>query len=643
MVDREPYRMQFDVYTIKHLGLQMYSTLPSVIGELVANSWDANATWIEIEMPDTPIDERESEIIISDNGIGMSDADLRSKYFLVGRDRRAEEMRDETPFPFKRKVMGRKGIGKFSAFGIADEIEVESVQNGEASRFRMNYAELLRKKTERAIEFPSLESTGTITQGTRIILRGIKKFRTRRIPIDSLRRRLARRFTVIGPEESFEVRINNVAISVEDRNLQQYLERDKGCKPYIWEYKGAELVPNSGWTVSGWIGALSHSASNLDNIDRGIALIARGKLVQEPFLFDAAAGQQYAFSYLIGELHVEFVDDNEDSIGTSRNSLVWETEANTALKEWGQKEVNRIAREWGVRRRKDNEQRLQEHELYLQFRSKASEFGQERALKLADKLVRQTIEGNPTAGFEEIEPVIRTALDFLQFDSFWEIVQDVTDADLKDTGKLIDLFREWQIVEAKEMSRVTEGRIATIARFQELIARDEMEVPTLHEFFKEFPWVIDPRWTLIDDEVHFSKLLRERFPESDDIPEKDRRIDFLCVRDSRDLVVVEIKRPFHKANVNDINQIEEYVIFLDDQVRRSTDPEYGYVRVVGYLMCGDTVDTIQMRGRRKNLETSSIFVRSYRDLLTSVENMHREFLEKYKKLQEAKQNLWAAG
>ena len=33
----EPYRMQFDVYTIKHFGLQMYSALPSVIGKLVTN------------------------------------------------------------------------------------------------------------------------------------------------------------------------------------------------------------------------------------------------------------------------------------------------------------------------------------------------------------------------------------------------------------------------------------------------------------------------------------------------------------------------------------------------------------------------------------------------------------------------------
>ena len=30
-----------------------------------------------------------------------------------------------------------------------------------------------------------------------------------------------------------------------------------------------------------------------------------------------------------------FVDEKEDSIATTRNSLVWDTEPNTALMEWG--------------------------------------------------------------------------------------------------------------------------------------------------------------------------------------------------------------------------------------------------------------------------------------------------------------------
>lgn len=85
---QEPFRMDFDIYTIKHLGLQMYSTLPPVIGELVANAWDANAKRVEITIPEGPIDEHTSEITIVDDGIGMSDGDIRRKYLIIGRRRR---------------------------------------------------------------------------------------------------------------------------------------------------------------------------------------------------------------------------------------------------------------------------------------------------------------------------------------------------------------------------------------------------------------------------------------------------------------------------------------------------------------------------------------------------------------------------
>ena len=118
MPSSEPYRVYFDTYTIKHLGLQMYSTLPPVIGELVANAWDANATEVEITIPEIPLND-DSQIVFRDNGIGMSDAVIREKYLIVGRDRREEEGTDQTPPPLNWKVMGRKGIGKFSSFGIA--------------------------------------------------------------------------------------------------------------------------------------------------------------------------------------------------------------------------------------------------------------------------------------------------------------------------------------------------------------------------------------------------------------------------------------------------------------------------------------------------------------------------------------------
>src|ERR1700730_10586266 len=101
--EKAPFKIEFDIGTIKHLGLQMYSTLPPVIGELVSNAWDADATFAKITIPSTPINEL-SERVVEDDGSGMSDQDIRNAYLVVGRDRRKEVGDVPTPL-YHRKVM----------------------------------------------------------------------------------------------------------------------------------------------------------------------------------------------------------------------------------------------------------------------------------------------------------------------------------------------------------------------------------------------------------------------------------------------------------------------------------------------------------------------------------------------------------
>ena len=639
---KKPYQMKYDAGTIKHLGLQMYSTLPPVIGELVANAWDANATRVEITIPEEPISEATTEITIRDNGIGMSDEDVRNKYLIIGRDRRTDEGTDVTfvtPGRNRRKIMGRKGIGKFSAFGIAQEITVESEKNGDVSHFLMNYNELLAERQKREIEFQPLEPSGTVLKGTKITLRDITKFRNRSISISAIRRKLARRFSVIG-QEDFEVIINGEPISVEERDLIPLLEKDVDGEPYLWKYDNEEIQQETGWKVLGWIGALDKTSSSIDEIDRGIVLMARGKLVQEPFFFHTGVGQQYALSYLVGELHVEFVDENEDTIGTTRSSLVWEAEPNAALMKWGQDKVNKIAREWGEKRRMDKERQLEKNKTYLEFREQAAKINKKREFKHADQLVRglirQSIEKNPDAEIEDSEPVIQMFLEFWRFDTFREMAEDIKDAGIEEPEKLLNLFREWEVLEATEMMKVTEGRIMTINKLQEFIETNAKEVPTIHNFLKEFPWVIDPRWTLVADEMYYSRLLREHFPESDDVPEKNRRIDFLCVSQGTHLIVVEIKRPQSRISTDELDQILDYVTFIEGQIRGQSDPDFQY-EVSGYLLCGDVVNDNQVQARMDRLALSKIYVRHYTELLKMAQQLHTEFLDRYKELQKVKQ------
>ena len=634
----DDFKMEFDIGTIKHLGLQMYSTLPPVIGELVSNAWDADAEAVEITIPTGPITEN-AEIIVQDFGGGMSDRDVRNAYLVVGRDRRKDDGDCPTP-TLGRKVMGRKGIGKLSAFGIATEIEIETIKDSQTSRFVMNYAEFEQNAGQRGIRMPSLPPTGTVTKGTKITLRGINKFRNRSINIQGLRRGLARRFSIIGDNHRFSVSINGNPITPQERDLKLLLDKDTNGGLYLWSYNDVEIKPETGWKVNGWIGALDRTKELGEGIQRGIVVMARGKMVQEPFVFDATVGQQFALSYLVGELEAAFVDEKEDTIGTTRNSLVWDAEANAAFKEWGQKEVNKVAREWAQKRSNDNETELLSNPVYIKFTQEANQYENKQIRQVADKLIRQIINNNPIASMTEQQPVIQMCLDFMEFDAFNELAQEMSATDVGDVGKLIQLFRDWEIIEAKEMMRVTKGRITTIEKLRNLIDTNALEVPTLHRFLKEFPWVLDPRWTLVADEKFYSRLLRDEFPQSTETLEQDKRIDFLCVKESSNLVVIEIKRPKSSASNKELEQIEEYVGFMREHVLHTTDPDMKFKDVTGYLLCGRLVDTRQVRQKKENLAKAGIYIRLYSDLLRMVENSHQEFLERYDKLSEVKKKAY---
>ena len=110
-IDAPKLTMKYAGGLIKHLGLQMYSGAVPAIAELVKNSYDANASSVDISIPFNTIWGPESVIEVRDNGLGMSFADCDTKYLVIGRDRR-KELGDIVEGSTTRRPIGRKGIGK---------------------------------------------------------------------------------------------------------------------------------------------------------------------------------------------------------------------------------------------------------------------------------------------------------------------------------------------------------------------------------------------------------------------------------------------------------------------------------------------------------------------------------------------------
>ena len=120
-----------DRFLQDHAG-QIISEPRTAILELIANSYDAGATKIDIIWPT----EKGETFSVTDNGIGMTKAEFERRWRTLCYDRAAEQG-NEVVFPkgvkgIKRTAFGRSGKGRHAPFCFADSYEIVTMKDGDS-------------------------------------------------------------------------------------------------------------------------------------------------------------------------------------------------------------------------------------------------------------------------------------------------------------------------------------------------------------------------------------------------------------------------------------------------------------------------------------------------------------------------------
>ena len=105
-------KFKFDISTYRLLGRELITDRITALFELVKNSYDANAENVFVEFIDVNPLNSHSKIIIKDDGLGMSFEDIRDKWMVIGTSNKRRK--GESPSPYFRKVVGKKGVGRFA-------------------------------------------------------------------------------------------------------------------------------------------------------------------------------------------------------------------------------------------------------------------------------------------------------------------------------------------------------------------------------------------------------------------------------------------------------------------------------------------------------------------------------------------------
>ncbi len=655
-MSKRPLRMTISLNALEHLGINLYSSIPAVLSEIVANAWDADAENVAVTLDGTS-----GSIVIQDDGLGMDRNGVIDRFLTVG-FRRRNELGDKTPKG--RRPMGRKGIGKLSIFSIANVAEVFTLANGERTAFRMD-----RKKIEAAIEGKGEadyepEELDTwpddLKSGTRIVLSNISKS-LKGMTVEGLRRRVARRFSVIGPSNGFSVTVNGSEIQPEDRGYHQFLQ-------YIWTYgdqgtfvklcKNLERDPvnrlenakarlsEAGLSLRGWIGTVKRPEhlkdEEGDNLNR-LAVFMRGKMAQEDILDGFGQKEIYA-DYVVGELHCEEldVDGKRDIATSSRQSLQEDDPRFEALRDIMLSELRHIAGVWSDWRRSDGAKiaaRVPAVSHWLDglqgdTKKKAERWiGRLNTIRSEDRDKRELLKASILA-FESYRR--KESLDMLDkladtnLDGVLEVFNDIDDLELSYYGQIVKM------------------RLQVIRTLQDKLEKNDKEL-VLRDYIFDHLWLLDPSWERAKGtgtvEKNVTKFLKQDSADLEankQLSEEERkgRIDIGYRTVSGKHVIVELKRASVAVPVDRLMaQVRKY---RDGTRKILSTTDYAEWPIEIICVLGkkppewNDVDGTGPQGVIDTLKTVNARIVFYDQLLTSAEASYGDYLEEHTK----KDRLW---
>jgi HSP90 family molecular chaperone len=198
---------QVDTRLAKLLS-ENYRSTERALKELVDNAWDADAESVTVLLPE-PMSE--DPIIVHDTGTGMTEEELLREYLFIASDRR--KRRGELTAEKKRKVKGKKGIGKFAGLMIAQVMKLETWSRGTRCEFSIKTTDF-----ENALDIEDLpidlivDNCDKELKGTRITLSELIQGLSFPNP-EKFRQLLLQEY---GREEGFKVEVNQKALGIDD-------------------------------------------------------------------------------------------------------------------------------------------------------------------------------------------------------------------------------------------------------------------------------------------------------------------------------------------------------------------------------------------------------------------------------------------
>ena len=618
------YSTRISRLTVDTLGVKLYDKVSAVIAELIANAYDADAAKVTVRAPmgqllatraGGAVADSGFEIEVADDGVGMTPQQVQDFFLVVGAERRNEGNRGDRSPRFDRKVMGRKGVGKLAPFGICKTIEVISA-GGErvdgthtdsghdgyvTSHISLDYERIVALGNEPDERYrPTVgdrDESCSPERGTRIIL---KNFNYRKVPaIDVLGRQLAQRLGIKAADWQVQL-VDNTQADPPPHTVGEFdIETMPGTR-LTFQHDGTVLGPDGepakGLTagfehegrfhpVTGWM-AYSKTPYK-DDLMAGVRIYCRGKIASQTSVFNqngGFTGEHNIRSYLVGAIHADWLDEDEDLIQTGRRDILWSNELAVSFQQWGQCVVKRIGTlSRYPLRRATLELFLSVGEVDARIQSTYPAEEQRAIRDRAEEIARtlgRSLRRNEVEDASAVKELVDLSITMAPHITLTSLMKEAVASADTTISAMGSFLRTARLAEVSSFGRIADGRLKVIKLLATLKDGDDTEEKDFQQLITDAPWLINPEWSPVTQNRAFSSLRWEfeKYYESEtgetislsDFRETGKRPDFVLSNQGGKLQVIEIKKPGHRLSNAEMDRIVAYYdnmkAFLEDPV-----------------------------------------------------------------------------
>ena len=464
----------------------------------------------------------------------------------------------------------------------------------------------------------------------------------------ALRRRLARRFSVIGVSNKFRVILNGTPISTEDRDYYKKLQ-------YIWTFgeegeRVAALIPQVKKIerspkltidervekIDGWIGTTvkagdTKDTKSRDNINQ-IVIMVRGKLAQEDILSEYGEAGFYS-TYVIGSIHADFLDQKgkDDIATTNRQRIIEDDPRYHQLKEKIRKEMKNVQRDWQEWRNREGQSTAFTFPGIEEWYGELSHDNQKAAKKLFGQINQLPMTNTSDKRRIFVSGVL--AFESLRYRHLLTKLEDIRPDNL---DVLEQVFIQLDDLEASAYYQITKDRLAVIKKLENLVDDDAIEKAVQRHLFEHL-WLLEPTWGWVKPTPHMEstvkKALGAEYAKLTD-EQKRARLDIVYGTAANKHVVVELKRPGLVLEYENIqSQIRKYRDAVKNALKSigKGKDQIEFICVVGKPL-KKWNDPDKEHEDRNLLKQINARIEMYRALIDNAQQTYKEYTEKRNKV-----------